>query len=87
MAPTPIRAYSAEDLLRGQTITPALLQAVAQQAQKIAAPIDDVRASGAYRKTVVAALVQRTLEKSIEMAQGGDIPFDAQRRLAIQTAF
>ncbi len=87
VAPTPIRAYRAEDLLRGQTITPALLQAAAQESQNIAAPIDDVRASGSYRKTVVAALVQRTLEKSIEMAQGGEIPFEAQRRLAIQTAF
>ncbi len=87
VAPTPIRAYRAEDLLRGQTITPALLQAAAQESQNIASPIDDVRASGAYRKTVVAALVQRTLERSIEMAQGGEIPFEAQRRLAIQTAF
>ena len=87
VAPTPIRAYSAENLLRGQTIMPELLRAVAQEAQNIAKPIDDVRATGAYRKAVVGALVQRTLEKSIEMARGGEIPFEAQRRLAIQTAF
>ncbi len=87
VAPTPLRAYRAEDMLRGQTITPELIQAVAQEAQNIAAPIDDVRATGAYRKSVVGALALRTLEKSIEMAQGGDVPFEVQRRLAIQTAF
>ena len=87
VAPTPIRAYGAEELLRGQTITPELIQAVAQEAQNIAKPIDDVRATGEYRKAVVGALVQRTLEKSIEMAQGTEIPFEVQRRLAIQTAF
>jgi len=87
VAPTPIRAYGAEELLRGQTITPELIQVVAQEAQNIAKPIDDVRATGAYRKAVVRALVQRTLEKSIEMAQGTEIPFEVQRRLAIQIAF
>lgn len=87
VAATPIRAYSAEDMLREQTVTPELIQAVAQAAQNLATPIDDVRATGAYRKSVVGVLVQRTLEKSVEMAQGGDVPFEAQRRLAIQTAF
>lgn len=87
VAPTPIRASRAEDLLRGQPLTPELIQAAAQEAQNAATPIDDVRATGAYRKSVVGALVQRTLEKSIEMARGGDIPFEVQRRLAIQTAF
>ncbi|HEU0022379.1 MAG TPA: xanthine dehydrogenase family protein subunit M [Dehalococcoidia bacterium] len=87
VAPTPIRAYGAEDMLRGQTVTPELIRAAAQAAQALATPIDDVRATGAYRKTVVGVLVQRTLEKSIEMAQGGQVPFEVQRRLAIQTAF
>ena len=87
VAPTPIRAYSAENLLRGQTITPELLQAVAQEAQNLATPIDDVRATGAYRKQVVRVLTQRTLDKSIEMARTDNVPFEVQRRLAIQTAF
>lgn len=87
VAPTPIRAYSAEDLLKGQALTPELLRAAAAEAANVATPIDDVRATGSYRKSVVGVLVQRTLEQSIEMAQGRVIPFETQRRLAIQTAF
>jgi carbon-monoxide dehydrogenase medium subunit len=87
VAPTPIRAYSAEEMLRGQTITPELIKSVAQEAQSRAAPIDDVRASAAYRKSVVGVLAQRTLERAVEMAQTNSIPFEVQRRLAIQTAF
>jgi carbon-monoxide dehydrogenase medium subunit len=74
-------------MLVGQTLTPELVEAAAQEAQRLATPIDDVRATGEYRKSVVAVLTQRTLENSIEMARGGDLPFAAQRRLAIQTAF
>jgi xanthine dehydrogenase iron-sulfur cluster and FAD-binding subunit A len=32
-------------------------------------PIDDVRASGAYRKQVMAPLAQRVVEKAIERAE------------------
>ena len=87
VAPTPIRAPSAEAMLRGQVITPDLLQRVAQEAQRLARPIDDVRASAAYRKSVVGVLAQRTLERAVEMARGADLPFEAQRRLAVQAAF
>jgi carbon-monoxide dehydrogenase medium subunit len=84
---TPIRAHLAEGVLRGQAITSELLQAAAQEAEDLATPIDDVRATAAYRKAVVKALVQRTLEQSVRMAAGAEFPFEAQRRLAIQTAF
>ena len=87
VAPVPLRAYSAEEMLAGQTLTPELVEAAAQEAQRLATPIDDVRATGEYRKSVVAVLTQRTLENSIGMAQGGALPFEAQRRLSIQTAF
>jgi carbon-monoxide dehydrogenase medium subunit len=86
VAPTPIRAYSAEDMLRGQTITPELIETAAREAQ--ATPIDDVRATAAYRKAIVGVLTQRTLERAVEMARAvAPIPFEVQRRLAIQTAF
>ncbi|MBM3942258.1 MAG: xanthine dehydrogenase family protein subunit M [SAR202 cluster bacterium] len=87
VAPTPIRAASAEAMLRGQTITPELLKRVAAEAQRLARPIDDVRATGAYRKDIVAVLTQRTLERAIEMARGAEMPFEVQRRLAVQAAF
>ena len=87
VAPTPFRAYSAEEMLRGQEITPALIQAVAQEAESLARPIDDVRNSAAYRKAIAGALTRRTLENAIEMARTGAMPFEVQRRLAVQTAF
>ena len=87
VAPTPIRAYSAEDMLRGQTITPGLIEAAAQEAQNRATPIDDVRATAMYRQTIVGVLAQRTLERAVDMARAAPLPFEMQRRLAIQTAF
>ena len=87
VAPTPIRAYSAEDMLRGQTITPALIEAVAQEAENLARPITDVRNSADYRKSIAGALTRRTLENAIDMARNVPMPFEVQRRLAVQTAF
>jgi carbon-monoxide dehydrogenase medium subunit len=87
VAPTPMRAYSAEDMLRGQAITPGLIEAAAQEAQNRATPIDDVRATAMYRKTIVGVLAQRTLERAVDMARADPLPFEMQRRLAIQTAF
>jgi carbon-monoxide dehydrogenase medium subunit len=87
VAPTPVRAHSAEDMLRGQTITPELIEAASQKAQNQATPIDDVRATAAYRKAIVGVLAQRTLEKAIDMARAVPVPFEMQRRLAIQAAF
>lgn len=87
VAPTPIRAYSAEAMLRGQPVTPDLLHYAVQEAQRLARPIDDVRASAAYRKDIVGVLALRTLEQAVEMARGAEVPFEVQRRLAVQAAF
>jgi carbon-monoxide dehydrogenase medium subunit len=87
VAPTPIRAHSAEAMLKGQPVTPELLQRAAQEAQRLARPIDDVRASAAYRREIVGALALRTLERAVEMARGAEVPFEVQRRLAVQAAF
>lgn len=84
VAPTPIRAYSAEQLLRGQAITPELLRAAAQEAQHCATPIDDVRGSAAHRRAMVGVLAQRTLNEAAALAQGGPVSFQVQRRLAVE---
>ncbi len=86
VAPTPIRAYAAEDLLRGQTITPELLVKVAQATQECASPIDDLRGSAAHRKDLAGVLTQRTLEQAIAMAKTGPLSFETQRRLAVESA-
>jgi carbon-monoxide dehydrogenase medium subunit len=87
VAPTPIRAYTAEEKLRGQHITPELIAAAAQEAQARAIPIDDIRGSAAYRKSMTAVLTQRTLERAIDMARAVPMPFELQRNLAVEAVF
>ena len=61
VAPTPIRAHAAEELLRGQALTPAAIAEAARLAAGATRCVDDVRASAAYRKRVTDALVRRLL--------------------------
>jgi carbon-monoxide dehydrogenase medium subunit len=63
VAPTIIRARSAEAFLRGRSLTPETIDQAAQLASQDAAPIDDIRGSARYRHTAVAALVRQGLER------------------------
>ena len=63
VAPTIIRARSAEAFLRGRSLTPETIDQAAQLASQDAAPIDDIRGSARYRHTAVAALVRQGLEQ------------------------
>jgi carbon-monoxide dehydrogenase medium subunit len=87
VAATPIRARAAEELMRGQVITPELIAAAASEAQAIASPIDDIRGTAVHRKTIARVLTQRTLERAVAMARREPMPFEVQRRLAVQVAF
>ncbi len=61
VGPRTLRFERAEQLLEGQVPTPALLQAAAGAAAESCRPIDDVRASAAFRRSLVQTLVGRTL--------------------------
>ena len=74
-------------MLQGNPITPELIADCALEAQRQATPIDDVRASAAYRKDMVHVLTKRTLERAVATARSGPLPFEEQRRLAVQVAF
>ena len=87
VAATPIRAYAAEEKLRGQAVTPELVEAAAREAQGRAAPIDDIRGSAGYRQAMVGVLTQRTLERAIDMARAVPMPFELQRDLAVEAVF
>ena len=87
VAPTPIRAHAAEDMLRGQTLDAELLQAAADQAMSQASPIDDVRGTAGYRRQMIGVLTRRTLEHSLSSAAGTRLPYEDHRRFAIQAAF
>ena len=87
VAPTPLRAYSAEDLLRGQRLDPEIIESAALEAQAQARPIDDIRGTAHHRSDMAAVLTRRTLGRAAQIAQGGPVPFDEQRRLALQLTF
>ena len=61
VAPRPIRARAAEDLLRGRKLDPATIAKAARLASESASPIDDIRGSAAYRQRVIGVLVRRLL--------------------------
>jgi aerobic carbon-monoxide dehydrogenase medium subunit len=84
VAPTVIRARSAEVLLRGQRLEAGLIQEAARAASDDARPIDDIRGTARHRRAIVEALTGRTLRSAIQMAQGANFPFPTQRALAAE---
>jgi CO/xanthine dehydrogenase FAD-binding subunit len=63
VAPFPIRASAAEELLKGQPLTEANIAAAAAAAAAESRPIDDFRATGEYRRKMVEVLVRRGLNQ------------------------
>ncbi len=68
MASTPVRAPDAEAALIGSRPDPAALHDIAQLAARDLDPPDDVHASGRYRRTVGAHLVERALTRALAEA-------------------
>jgi carbon-monoxide dehydrogenase medium subunit len=66
VAPTPIRAKKAEELLNGKMLTSELIQKAAEMASKEAKPISDFRASAGYRKELVKSLVAEGIRQTLE---------------------
>ncbi|HEX3549555.1 MAG TPA: FAD binding domain-containing protein [Candidatus Elarobacter sp.] len=63
LAPTVVRAPSAEAALLGRTLDAATCAVAGAAACEDATPIDDIRGSAAYRRATLAALVTRALER------------------------
>jgi len=63
VAPTPLRARQAEELLRGKRLTEDLIAEAAQAAVAESRPISNVRASAEYRREMVGVLTRRALEQ------------------------
>ncbi len=68
VAPTPIRATEAENLLKGKISTPELLQQAGEAAAAAASPISDLRCSAEHRKEMVDVLTRRTLRYALDRA-------------------
>ena len=87
VAPTPLLAHAAEELLRGKQLDEEALQAAAELAMSSATPIDDVRGTADYRRQMVGVLTRRTLERATVAAAGNPLDYEEHRRLSIQAAF
>jgi len=74
VAPVPLRATSAEGILTGLDLSapgfgeriPQTVEAAAEAAAQAAAPIDDHRASAAYRRAMIAVLVRRLIHALVD---------------------
>lgn len=73
VAPQPLRARGAEDLLRGRVLTAELLERAAQAAAEASRPISDVRAPADYRRAMVKALVARGLRQAWRALTRGEV--------------
>jgi CO/xanthine dehydrogenase FAD-binding subunit len=79
VAPTVVRATEAEAALRGAAASRETFAAAGAAAAAAASPIDDVRASGDYRRAMLAVVVARVLAASVGRATGQSIPVPASR--------
>ncbi len=64
VAPVPMMAVNAQDVVRGRTITEELLENAGLEASKECRPITDMRATAEYRKLMVAVLTARAIDES-----------------------
>ncbi len=64
VAPVPMMAVKAQDVLKGNKITDELLQTAGLEASKEATPITDMRATAEYRTLMVAVLTGRAIDES-----------------------
>lgn len=70
VAPIPVRATSAEAVLRGAPATEETITRAATAAAGDCSPISDVRGSADYRRHLVTVLTARALRAAIAQAQG-----------------
>jgi len=66
VAPTPIRAQTAESVLTHKDIDEDLIEEAGKKASQEAKPIDDIRASKAYRTEMIRVLTKRAIKKACE---------------------
>jgi carbon-monoxide dehydrogenase medium subunit len=68
VAPTPIRATRAEELLCGTVIDDAAIHEAAELAMAASKPISDVRSSAEYRREMVRVLTGRAIRQAFDRA-------------------
>jgi len=69
VAPMAIRAEAAEDLLRGQVITEALVEQAAEQVMAACEPAEDLRGDVEYKTHMAAEMVRRSIRDALARAR------------------
>jgi carbon-monoxide dehydrogenase medium subunit len=72
VAPTPLRAYRAENTIKGRTISEQSLNDTCKVAMTECSPISDVRASARYRRAMVGVLTRAAINTAASRASGGE---------------
>jgi carbon-monoxide dehydrogenase medium subunit len=75
VAPTPLFAQEASELLAGQKITDELLAKAAKAARDIINPITDMRGTIDYRRHITGVLTERVLKAAISRARGEELHY------------
>lgn len=68
VAPTPVRAQRAEQVLQGNALRPELVEEAATSAAKECSPLSDLRGSEQYKRAIVRVLVRRATTRAYERA-------------------
>ncbi len=68
VAPTPIRAKGAEDLVRGASLSADLLEKASAAAMSASRPITDIRSTADYRRKMVGVLTRKAISQAWERA-------------------
>ncbi len=69
VAPMAIRAEAAEDILRGQVITEALIEQAAEQVMAVCDPAEDLRGDAEYKTHMAAEMARRSIRDALERAR------------------
>jgi aerobic carbon-monoxide dehydrogenase medium subunit len=70
VGPTPIKATRAEKALEGRAADEKNIQEAARIASEEAQPVDDLRGSAEYKRSLIRVLTARALRKAIARAKG-----------------
>ena len=66
----PIRAYAAEDVLRGQDLAEDAFRAAADTVPDAVDPLDDFRGSADYKREMAGVFVRRALAQAVASGEG-----------------
>ncbi len=68
VAPTPIRARKAEEIIKGKAVENGIIEKAAKAAADEAEPISDIRGSAEYRREMVEVLTRRAIKQTAALA-------------------